>query len=912
MEIVNGEGTNVEGTNGSPPLPSSPSPPPQSEVLELDVDTEQATHPKRSVISRPGFGSDGKHIPLLANHFKVSIENPDEIFYQYSVSITSEDNRAIENKVLGRKILEKLYQTYSSELSCKRFAYDGEKGLYTVGPLPKNKTDFMVVLEDSYANGGSPARDGIPVESAKRSRRSFQEKTFKVDISYAAKIPLKSVSLALEGAEPEKLQDALRVLDIILRQQAAQRGCLLVRQSFFHDDSRHFSDIGGGVTACRGFHSSFRPTDGGLSLNMDVSTTMILTPGPVIDFLKSNQKARDARSIDWVKAKKMLKNMRIKTTHSKREFKITGMSEKPCNQLLFPMRVKKDDGTYDDQTVNTTVFDYFTKHRNVEVTYSAYIPCIDVGKPDKPIYFPVELCSLVSLQRYTKALSTLQRASLLEKSRQKPQEKMRAISDGMKNYHYDDDPLLASCGISIEKQFAQVDGRVLEAPKVKVGDGEEISPRNGRWNFNNKKLFSPIKIEKWAVVNFSAKCDASHLSRELINCGMKRGIIIDRPFSLTEEDPHNRKYGPVARVEKIFEHIIAKLPGIPEFLLCILPERKNCDLYGPWKKKCLSDHGIPTQCMCPVKINEQYLTNVLLKINTKLGGINSMLAIEESCRIPIIHDTPTMIMGMDVSHGPAGQSDIPSIAAVVGSKSWPLISRYKASARSQSSKAEMIAGLFEPQADGTDSGMMSELLLEFYQTSNKRKPTQIIVFRDGVSESQFDQVLNYELDQMIKAYQYLGEVDVPKFTVIVAQKNHHTKLFQANGPENVPSGTVVDNKVVHPRYYDFYMCTQPGMIGTSRPAHYHVLLDEIGFSPDALQNLILSLSYVYQRGSAATSIVAPVSYAHLAAKQMSQFLNFDDSPENASEKDSVTSLGSIPIRELPKLDSDVQGSMFFC
>ncbi|GKD45752.1 protein argonaute 16 [Tanacetum coccineum] len=312
--------------------------------------------------------------------------------------------------------------------------------------------------------------------------------------------------------------------------------------------------------------------------------------------------------------------------------------------------------------------------------------------------------------------------------------------------------------------------------------------------------------------------------------------------------------------------------------------------FGPWKKKCLSDHGIPTQCICPVKINEQYLTNVLLKINTKLGGINSLLAIEESSRIPIINDTPTMIMGMDVSHGPAGQSDIPSIAAVVGSKSWPLISRYKASARSQPSKAEMISGLFQPQADGTDSGMM----------------------RDGVSESQFDQVLNYELDQMIKAYQYLGEVDVPKFTVIVAQKNHHTKLFQASGPENVPSGTVVDNKVVHPRYYDFYMCAQPGMIGTSRPAHYHVLLDEIGFSPDALQNLILSLSYVYQRGSAATSIVAPVSYAHLAAKQMSQFLNFDDSSENASEKDSVTSLGSIPIRELPKLDRDVQGSMFFC
>lgn len=120
--------------------------------------------------------------------------------------------------------------------------------------------------------------------------------------------------------------------------------------------------------------------------------------------------------------------------------------------------MKKDDGTYDDdKTINITVLDYFTKHRKIEITYSAYIPCIDVGKPKKPNYLPLEveslsfyffyyyifhvflmllpfchcpqLCSLVSLQRYTKALSTLQRASLVEKSRQKPPEKMRVIID---------------------------------------------------------------------------------------------------------------------------------------------------------------------------------------------------------------------------------------------------------------------------------------------------------------------------------------------------------------------------------------------------------------------------------------------------------------------------------------------------
>lgn len=46
------------------------------------------------------------------------------------------------------------------------------------------------------------------------------------------------------------------------------RGCLLVRQSFFSDDSRNIVDLTGGVSGCRGLHSSFRTTIGGLSLNM--------------------------------------------------------------------------------------------------------------------------------------------------------------------------------------------------------------------------------------------------------------------------------------------------------------------------------------------------------------------------------------------------------------------------------------------------------------------------------------------------------------------------------------------------------------------------------------------------------------------------------------------------------------------
>ena len=55
---------------------------------------------------------------------------------------------------------------------------------------------------------------------------------------------------------------------------------------------------------------------------------------------------------------------------------------------------------------------------------------------------------------------------------------------------------------------------------------------------------------------------------------------IERPYTLIEEDPQSRRASPLARVERMFEQIRAKLPSEPQFILCVLPERKNSDIYG--------------------------------------------------------------------------------------------------------------------------------------------------------------------------------------------------------------------------------------------------------------------------------------------------------------------------------------------
>ncbi|KAG9138288.1 hypothetical protein Leryth_001491 [Lithospermum erythrorhizon] len=380
-------------------------PPPPSILPPHVVPVQYKESVNRVPMARRGLGSKGQRI---------------------KVAITYEDGTPVEAKGIGRKLLDKVQTTYHVELDKKNFAYDGEKSLFTIGALPQNKFQFTVVLDEKVSSnrnmltGGVDDPDSPNAADKKRSKRQPRSKTYTVVITYATKIPLQAIESALQGEDSEHFQEAVRVLDIILRQHAAKRGCLLVRQSFFHNESRNFSDIGGGVHGCHGFHSSFRATQGGLSLNVDVSTTMTVHPGPVEQFLLRNQNVRSAREIDWVKAKRVLKSLRITVAPTNTEHKITGLSDQSCKQQLFSLKQRRDGK--DEQSIEISVYDYFVHMKKIPLTWSADLPCINTGKPKRP------LCSLVSLQRYTKSLNSLQRASLVEKSRQGPKDRMALLT----------------------------------------------------------------------------------------------------------------------------------------------------------------------------------------------------------------------------------------------------------------------------------------------------------------------------------------------------------------------------------------------------------------------------------------------------------------------------------------------------
>lgn len=88
---------------------------------------------------------------------------------------------------------------------------------------------------------------------------------------------------------------------------------------------------------------------------------------------------------------------------------------------------------------------------------------------------------------------------------------------------------------------------------------------------------------------------------------------------------------------------------------------------GDLKRLCETDLGVVSQCCLTkhvYKMSKQYLANVALKINVKVGGRNTVLVDAISRRIPLVSDRPTIIFGADVTHPHPGEDSSPSIAAV--------------------------------------------------------------------------------------------------------------------------------------------------------------------------------------------------------------------------------------------------------
>ena len=317
--------------------------------------------------------------------------------------------------------------------------------------------------------------------------------------------------------------------------------------------------------------------------------------------------------------------------------------------------------------------------------------------------------------------------------------------------------------------------------------------------------------------------------------------------------------------------------------------------------------------------NKQTFANIALKANLKLQGLNHELP---EGFLGIIEEGKTMVVGIDVTHpSPGSESDCPSVAAMVASidqklGQWPAALSLQYRPRETSDPRKPWEKKLDPRQEMvSEIGLMLGSRLDLWcKKHSDVAPENILIYRDGVSEGQYEAVLEMELKRMedyCANYYRKRNQYPPQFTLIVVAKRHHTRFF-TQGRErdketglwvsrkvNPVNGTVVDTGVTDDQTWDFFLQSHTPLQGTARPAHYIVLLNQIFGKPadgpkdckntaDVVERITHNMCYMYSRATKAVSYCPAAYFADRACERgrvyLSRFFNRDPTQEGPVNK----------------------------
>ncbi|GAB4840062.1 Protein argonaute 7 [Ancistrocladus abbreviatus] len=860
---------------------------------------------------RPDSGGvEGQVISLLANHFHVHFDPLDRIFH-YDVEIIPSPCKEV-----ARLIKRQLVEENTGLLSGACPAFDGRKNLYSPVEFQYDKLELFISLPIPSSKLNLETNASVEVNHQKL-------KLFRINIKLVSKLDGKELSnyLSKDGDDWIPLpQDYLHALDVVLRESPTEK-CIQVGRSLYSSSMGGAKEIGGGAIGLRGFFQSLRPTQQGLALNVDFSVTAFHESIGIIPYLQKKieslhdlpqNKTKILTSEERKEAEKALKNIRVFVCHrdTVQRYRVHSLTEELTENLWFDDR----DGK------RLRVVDYFKDHYNYDLQFRT-LPCLQISR-SKPCYLPMELCMICEGQKFLGKLSDDQTAKILKMGCRKPRER-REIINGVINGLVG--PVsgnqAAEFKLNVSREMTRLNGRVLQPPKLKLGNGglvRDLTPSriDRQWNLLGSHVIEGTRIGRWALISFGGTVDQkSHIPRFINQLSVRceqLGIFLDRCTAISPQFESIQVLNNVSLLESKLKKIHKAAPNGLQLLLCLM-EKKHKG-YADLKRIAETRVGVVSQCCLYSnirKLSSQFLANLALKINAKVGGCTVALYNSLPSQIPRLlrPDEPVIFMGADVTHPHPLDDFSPSVAAVVGSMNWPLANKYVSRMRSQTHRQEIIQDLGE---------MVGEILSDFYQEVTKL-PERIIFFRDGVSETQFYKVLKEELQSIRSGCSQFPSYK-PLITFAVVQKRHHTRLFpDENDPscmqfsnENIPPGTVVDTMITHPREFDFYLCSHWGVKGTSRPTHYHVLWDDSKFTSDEFQKLVYSLCFTFVRCTKPISIVPPAYYAHLAAYRGRLYLERSEPVSLGRHAATVSRAAPPKATPLPIISDNVKKLMFYC
>ncbi|KAF2278534.1 Piwi-domain-containing protein [Westerdykella ornata] len=863
----------------------------------------------------------GRETAVALNTYNV-IGAPTRIVHQYDISWS----KSVDPTKRG--LIKKLWNSKAvkSQLGEPQnlWIYDGNKLAWCSKLLDREETRITVDLDQEQ--GRSPKPDKSNVHT--------------IYIKHTRKVDFAALQAFLDGRASWSTEciDTINFLDHVLRERPSQI-YTQIKKSFFQKGEQRF-DLGGGVEAFKGVFASLRPVLTGdlkkiLSINVDVANGTFWRPQELLRaacqvFRCSSapqfiQIVKDARR-DWKNSyvrRDLARFNRVGVSDfhrkdTRNQWTIAEICQKDAHEATF---IDPDDP---EKKREISVYNYYKKKYGITLTSG--IPVVKVTKKIRKndVFLPMEYLKIDENQRYNTKLSDTQTSAMIKFAVTLPRDRMKAIEYGVRLLNWAQDPYLLHYGLKVSPTQSKVNARVLPSPAVGFGPISKpstVEARDlvaGRWRLDGRKFIGPNtrEIGAWGVCVIQGKFGASkEQTQAFVNNFIRIYEGHGGRFNTSNAAPGRQPKQPFISpgnladggelVAKAFNSTGNYFNSRPMLMVFIVNDR-NAEVYRRIKKSCDCRFGVPSQILQSKHVisnSPQYISNVCMKVNAKLGGCT---AIAKSVTIPKIAPQsvgkPTMVIGADVSHPApgAGSNEKASFAAITVSADTTY-TRYWAQCQTNGSRVEMVT----TQNIKDHLGDMAKMWMQ--RVGQGRPPQRVLYIRDGVSEGQYAAVLEEEVRDMKNVFAAIG-VQVPQFTVVIAGKRHHIRFFPQQGDRNgnpLP-GTLVETGCTHPFEFDFYLCAHVAIKGTARPIHYQCILNEGKWEAAELQQFLFEHSYHYVRSTTPVSLHPAVYYAHLAADRSRAHQN--ESPVSSGKKEAKppqTSSGSgksVEVRPLLELN----------
>lgn len=719
--------------------------------------------------------------------------------------------------------------------------------------------------------------------------------TFRVAIRKTKKLDTHVIEYFLRGqvAFSNQVLEAVNFLDHLLRETPSNSPNFVAVKRQFFTRTAPKAAFRGGVEVLRGIYQSLRLADGAKTIiNLDVANCCFWTPQSLLAAMMARHNANDAmglifklravmKTIHGEEMKEESPDFKVMARNFKklvvvarfqnqkpgmeqREWTIKGFLNMNAQEYLLEVRNKQTGQVESSQTL----FDYFEQKYQLRLRHWQ-LPLVEMTK--KGTVYPIELLHLQPHQRWLTKLDDKQTADMIKFAVSRPQQRMKATEDGKNALNWAGDPILREFGLQIAPNMMKIDARLLKNPKIQFG-GTQIDPGvSGRWDLRNKKFVkgNPEGLKSWGVGVQMPKAGTvdrglvDNFITSFVRAYQQHGgtVLSPRPFMQQFGDNTG------AAVENLYTGTGNAFKTRPQ-LLVFLVQGKDAFNYMRIKRSCDCRYGIVSQVMqyaqC-IRNNPQYISNVLMKVNAKLGGATSQ-AVAHPTSGSKAFSKPTMIIGADVSHASPG-SLAPSTAAITVSLDR-YGGRYAAAVETNGQRVEMIT-------ENNFRDMLAPLSRHWASTVGQgRNPQHVYYFRDGVSEGQYQHVMQQEVPRIRAIFSDIeGEGATWKgtLTVVICSKRHHIRAYpeqrasDRNG--NPQPGLLIERGVTSPHEWDFYLYSHIALQGTSRPVHYTILQDQANHGPNQIQNMIYEHCYHYMRSTTSVSLFPAVYYAHLASNR---------------------------------------------